>query len=169
MVRPNYSLEGTARNITVADDQQRAKTRLRSARIRIIVLAGGSAAEIPQAAAAVRTRLHGAGAALGPEPIQPVCFSAKDCRARAPQLFRKAERAGLKAPGCDRAARGIPQPQPALPSDILYHRGSRRAKHELAGRLLGGSTPGRRQNSLELVRTVPEARLCRSGRSSSLG
>src|ERR1035437_6884202 len=157
MVRPNYSLEGTARNITVADDQQRAKTRLRSARIRIIVLARGSAAEIPQTAAAVRTRLHGAGASLGSEPIQAVCLSAGSFRARAPQLFRKAERTGLEAPGGNCTTRGICQPPPAIPSDIPYRRRNCRAKHELNGRLPRRSAPPQPANSLELVRTVPQA------------
>src|ERR1019366_9631455 len=68
--------------------------RTSPARIRTIVFTGRSAAEIPQAAAAVRARLHRSGAALGSKPIQPVCFSAAGSRARAPQLFRKAECAG---------------------------------------------------------------------------
>jgi hypothetical protein len=122
-----------------------------------------------QAAAAVWTSLYGSGASLGSEPIQPVCFSAGDCRARAPQLFRKAERTGLEAPGGDCAARGIQQPQPAIPSNVPYHRRSCRAKHELAGRLPRRSAPCQRSNSLELVCTVPQARLCRSGRPCSVG
>src|ERR1039458_10722258 len=78
--------------------------RTRPARIRAIFLAGRSAAEIPQTAAAVRTSLHGSGTSLGSEPIQPVCFSAGGHRARAPQLFRKAERTGLEAPEIGRAS-----------------------------------------------------------------
>src|ERR1019366_7217628 len=92
--------------------------RTSRARIRIVVLAGRSAAEIPQAAATVWTRLHSSGAALGSRSIQPVCFSAGGHRARAPQLFRKAERTGLKAPGGHCAVVGIQQPQPAIPSDV---------------------------------------------------
>src|ERR1022692_754263 len=107
MVRPNDPLEGAARSVTVAEDQQPAKTRLRPARIRTFFLAGRSTAQVPQAAAAVRTRLHGSGASLGSEPIQAVCFSARGSRARAPQLFCKAERTGLKAPGSHCAAIGI--------------------------------------------------------------
>src|ERR1035438_8308002 len=114
MVRPNDPLEGAARSVTVAEDQQRTKTRLRPSRIRIVVPACGSAAEIPQAAAAVRTRLHGSGALLRFKPIQPVCFSARGHRARAPQLFRKAERTGLEAPGGNCAIGGIREPQPAI-------------------------------------------------------
>src|ERR1035437_4215603 len=96
MVRSNDPLEGSARSVTVAEHQQPTKTRLRPPRLRVIVLAGGSAVEIPQAAAAVRTRLHGSGAAPGFKPIQSVCFSARGHRTRASQLFRKAERTGLE-------------------------------------------------------------------------
>src|ERR1022692_334877 len=115
--------------------------RTSPARIRIVIFAGGSAAEIPQAAAAVRTRLHGSGASLRSKPIQAVCFSARGHRARAPQLFRKTERTGLEAPGGHCAARGIPQQEPAIPSDVPYHGRSCRAKHELAGRLPRRSAP----------------------------
>src|ERR1022692_4551185 len=143
--------------------------RTSPARIRIVIFAGGSAAEIPQAAAAVRTRLHGSGASLESEPVQAVCFSARDCRARAPQLFRKAERTGHETPGGHCAARGILEAQPAIPSNLPYHRRSCGAKHELAGRLPRRSAPRQRSNSLELVRSVPQAGLCGSGRPSSLG
>src|ERR1019366_1069367 len=169
MVRPNYPLEGAARSVTAAEDQQRAKTRLRPARIRTVVLAGRSAAEIPQTAAAVRTRLHGSGASLGFKPVQAVCFSARGHRARAPQPFCKAERTGLEAPGGDCAAGGILEAQPAIPSDVSDYWRSCRAQHELAGRLPGRSAPRQPSNSLELVRTVPQAGVCGSGGPSSLG
>src|ERR1022692_800739 len=104
MVGPNHPLEGAARSVKVTDHRRPAKTRRRPARIRIVVVAGGSAAEIPQAAPAVWTRLHGSGASLGSKPVQPVCFSARGHRTRAPQLFRETERPGLEAPGSDCAA-----------------------------------------------------------------
>src|ERR1019366_8077936 len=166
---PNYPLEGAARSVTAAEDQQRAKTRLRPARICANVLAGRSAAEIPQAAAAVRTRLHGSGASLGSEPIQLVCFLAGGYRARAPRLFCEAEYTGYEAPGGHCAARGIGQAQPAIPSNVPYHLGSCRPKHELAGRLPRRSASRQPPNPLELVRTVSQAGLCRSGRPSSFG
>src|ERR1019366_9160131 len=50
--------------------------RTRPERIRPVVVAGRSAAEIPQTAAAVRTSLHGSGAAHRSKPIQAVRFSA---------------------------------------------------------------------------------------------
>src|ERR1035438_6097773 len=99
MVRPNDPLESAARNVTFAEHQQGARAALRLARIRIVVVAGGCAAEIPQAAAAVRTSLHGSGTAPGSKPIQLVCFTAGGCRARAPWFFSRAERPGLAAPG----------------------------------------------------------------------
>src|ERR1017187_3542497 len=109
--------------------------------------------------------------ALRSDPNQSNLFAstAGGYRTRAPQLFRETERPGLEAPGSDCAAVGIQQPQPAIPSDVSYHRWCCRAKHELAGRLPRRSAPPQRPNALELVCTVPQAGLCGSGRPSSLG
>src|ERR1019366_9146796 len=127
---------------------ERCRTqRTTPARIRPVVSAGGSAAEISQAAAVVRTGLHGSGASLRSKPIQAVCLSARGQRARAPRLFCKAERTGPETTGGHCTAGGIQQPQPAIPSDIPYQGRSRRAKHELAGWLPGGSAPRQPPNS----------------------
>src|ERR1017187_2777555 len=156
MVRPNDPLESAARNVTFAEHQQGARAALRIARIRIVVVAGGCAAEIPQAAAAVRAGLYGSDTALGSKPVQPVCFAAGGCRARAPWLFPRAERTGLAAPGSHSPAAGIPQPQWALPSDVSHQRRCRCEKHELVSRLPCSSAPGQCPNSLELVCSVPQ-------------
>src|ERR1035438_963542 len=81
----------------------------------------------------------------------------------------QAERTGHEAPVIDRTTVGIRQAQPAIPSNVSYRWWSCRAQHELAGQLPRRSAPRQPPNSVELVRTVPQARLCRSGRSSSLG